>query len=174
MSTTKEKPQQLKRRAAKPVPEVVAGPVDDKPIRADVVQKELQAIANRHDGMLPAKAVVEWARKNPRSELHKRFTWDDSEAAERYRLWEARVLIARITIEPRKDIHVRAWVNLPSDRAGEEPAYRATVRVMSDDAMRAELLQSVKDELGRLRQKHADLSELASVWHAIDETLRAS
>ena len=155
------------RRAAAPQ-EVVAGPVEDKPLRSDIIQRELEAIAAKNNGLLPAKAVVEWARKNPRSELHKRFTWDDTEAAEKFRLWEARSIIARVTIEPRENVEVRAWVNLPSDRVGDEPAYRATVRVMSDADMRAELLASVKVELGRLRNKHADLTELASVWHEID------
>jgi len=153
-------------------PEIVAGPIQQPTIN-EKVQSELEQVASKHRGVLPAQAVVDWARSHPRSELHKRFTWEDGEAADKWRLWEARVLIARVTIEPRPERTVRAWVNLPSDRAGERPAYRATVRVMSNAEQRAELLQSVKDELGRLRRKYAELTELASVWDAVDKSTRS-
>lgn len=137
------------------------------------IQLELEIIARKFRGNLPAKAVVEFAR-DPKTALHAQFTWDDGEAAEKWRVHQARVLIATITIEPRPNVVVRAWCNLPTDRASGKPVYRPTLRVMSDTDLRAELLQTVKDELGRLRAKHADLSELASVWKAIDQASGAA
>jgi hypothetical protein len=64
----------------------------------DRVQQELQAIADRHDGKLPASAVVDFAR-DPSTALHARFDWDDSEAAEKWRLEQARTIIARVKID---------------------------------------------------------------------------
>ena len=138
----------------------------------DRVQQELQTIADRYDGKLPASAVVDFAR-DPSTALHARFDWDDSVAAEKWRLEQARTIIARvkITFDHRPNVQVRAWVSLPQDRVTDEPSYRATVNVMSDSDLRQQLLSSVKDELVRLRRKHADLSELASVWVAIDGAL---
>lgn len=134
----------------------------------DPIERELNTIAAKHGGLLPARAVVDWARAHPKSELHKRFTWDDSEAAECWRVQQARVLIASVVIEPRPNQVIRAFVSLKSDRVGDQPAYRRTINVMSDAEQRAEMLQMAKDELGRVRRTFATLTELASVWHAID------
>lgn len=138
------------------------------PPAADPVQHELETIANQNGGLLPARTVVEWARKHTKSALHKRFTWDNTEAADKWRLREARMLIASVTIEPQPDTIVRAFVSLQSDRVGDQPTYRRTVNVMSNAEQRSELLQMAKDELGRVRRSFATLSELASVWNAID------
>ncbi len=136
------------------------------------IEKELQHIAKGFRGVLPAEAVVEWARTHPKSELHSRFTWDDGEAAEKWRLHQARNIILQVKIELPKGGETRAWVNLPSDRTSDAPVYRPIVRVMTDTDMRQELLESVKAELGRLREKFSHLTELASVWTAIDGATR--
>lgn len=175
MTATAHKPKA--KPPTKPPAKKIAAAAPNDPPRVPVndrMQAELQIIAAKNGGVLPAGAVVEWARAHPKSELHKKFTWDNSDAADKWRLQQARVLIATVTIEPREDVTVRAWVNLPSDRAGDRPAYRPTVRVMSNTEHREELLAMVKDELGRMRRKYADLTELASVWSAIDQTARAS
>lgn len=138
------------------------------------IQAELELVAKQNDGVLPARAVVEFARSNPQSALHAQFEWDDSVAAERFRLDQARTIIASVTILPRdgRTVTVRAWCNLPSDRV-TNPAYRPTVEVLSDEDMRAQLLGDVLGELGRLRRKHQDLTELASVWAAVDAVAQA-
>ena len=41
----------------------------------------LHVAAQSADGILRPQAVVEFANANPESELHKRFEWDDAEAA---------------------------------------------------------------------------------------------
>lgn len=136
------------------------------------IARELELIAKKYRGVLPAEAVVDWARTHTQSELHAQFTWDDGEAAEKWRLHQARNIILKVTIELPKGGETRAWVNLPSDRTSEAPVYRPIVRVMTDTDMRQELLESVKAELGRMREKHSHLTELASVWTAIDGAIR--
>ena len=61
------------------------------------IEKELRALHSR-DGVLTCEAVVREARAKS-SPLHGYFTWDDSRAAERYRLIEAGRLIATVKIE---------------------------------------------------------------------------
>lgn len=132
----------------------------------DQVQVEMERIAALHDGLLPAEAVVDAAR-SPTSPLHDRFEWDDSVAAHAHRLTQARRLIASVTITPTENRTVRAWVSLQSDRDSESPVYRPMVKVLSDDDMRGQMLSMAKNELGRLRTKYAQLTELANVWDAI-------
>ena len=53
-----------------------------------------------YDGLLHTDAVVEAAR-DPDSILHNHFTWDDSEAADKYRIEEARDLITSVKVSIR-------------------------------------------------------------------------
>ena len=58
------------------------------------------------DNALHAEDVVAAAR-DPLSPLHSKFQWDDSKAAHRYRLWQARQIIASersscLMVEPRE------------------------------------------------------------------------
>jgi len=63
--------------------------------RRNAIREELQALVS--NGRLNPEDVVEAAR-NPNSSLHTYFTWDDTEAAESYRLQEARALIRRVKV----------------------------------------------------------------------------
>lgn len=137
---------------------------NDRPERD--IDSELEWI-ERRDGVIRPEAVVEFAR-NERTALHSQFTWDDTAAAKAHRLWQARQVIAvRVKIIPQSEKVTRAFVSLPSDRAGGG-GYRSIVRVLSDDERRAELLASARDELKTFRRKYQTLSELAGIFAAID------
>lgn len=119
--------------------------------------------------------VLEAAR-DPDHALHKHFTWDDGEAAERYRLQQAGTLIrrARVTITPREggpSVNVRAFVSLEADRGRE--GYRTVEAVIASPALKSEMLAAALAELRALRRKYADLAELAGVHVAIDQLLNA-
>lgn len=136
--------------------------------RAKKIKAELEKVRRKCGGTVPAQAVVDFAR-NSKTALHSRFTWNNTKAAELYRLEQARRIIrvyANILTEDRPDLVVRDYVRLPSDTP--ETGYRLTVDVMDDADQRMELLDTVMKELRRLRRKHYALSELASVWEAID------
>lgn len=131
-------------------------------------QQELKRIAKKHGGVINPLDVVAAAR-NPKSPLHPKFTWDDSEAASQYRIWQARQLIrVVVTIIPRTETTERVWVSLTSDRGNG--GYRALVDVLSDDEMRAQLLTEAKAEFAVFRAKFGRLAELAKVFQAFDET----
>lgn len=135
------------------------------------VAKELNAIRRKTGGVLRPAEVVAWAREHPGSALHARFTWDDTEAAERYRLWQARDVIASVRFEPSAGTKVRAYVALTTDR-GEE-SYRAVVDVLSDEEQRAQLLADALRDLKALRTKYAVLKELAGLDTTIAELRKA-
>jgi hypothetical protein len=107
--------------------------------------------------------VVECARP-PRSPLHSHFCWDDTKAAEQYRLWQARELIQVVVhVLPGRSIETRAYVSLRDSRGGEN-GYRALVDVLSDTDLRRRLLQDALAELRYFEEKYRDLKELAQLF----------
>lgn len=130
------------------------------------VVAELARIAAENDGLLRPSDVVDAAR-DKRSVLHGSFTWDDTEAAEQYRLWQARQLIrCSVVVEPRTETTVRAFVSLTQDRSEDGGGYRETVRVMARTDTRAALLADALAELDVFQRKYAALTEMAEVFAA--------
>jgi hypothetical protein len=135
---------------------------------------ELKRIAAENDGVLRPADVVEAARpKN--SILHSRFTWDNDEAAERYRLWQARQLIS-VTIDyigPVRDDSdkMRVFVSLTPDRAAGG-GYRVVEAVMMSPEDRNQMLADALDEMERFQKKYEDLKELAEVFSAMKRVRR--
>src|SRR5690606_23964207 len=80
---------------------------------------ELERIRSKHNGVLRPKDVLAAAR-NSRNPLHSQFCWDDSVAAEKYRLQQAQTLIISVkVVKPATAgavVRVRPYTSLPSDR----------------------------------------------------------
>lgn len=137
--------------------------------------EELKRIAAEHGGVLMPADVVESARpKN--SPLHSRFTWDDNEAAEKYRLWQARQLIA-VTVSyigPEREgaERMRVFVSLTSDRV--DGGYREVEAVMIDPGQREIMMADALEEMERFQKKYADLQELAEVFSAMKRARRSN
>lgn len=130
------------------------------------VVAELKRIAAENGGiLLPERVVAEAADAS--SPLHSKFTWDDTEAAHNYRLWEARQLI-RVCVtylDGNKDKPpMRVFVSLTADR--NEGGYRVTSDVMSDSEQRKQLLTDALEELEAFQRKYEALKELADVFAA--------
>lgn len=132
---------------------------------ATVVQ-ELKRIAKQHGGVLQPEDVVEFAR-NPDTALHGHFDWEDTSAAAKWRLHQARNVI-RVNVEVLEGSKdpVKVFVSLKSDRGVN--GYRPLVSVMSNHEQRAELLQQAKDEADAWRIKYRRLIELVPVFEAMD------
>ena len=61
---------------------------------AQLCAEEIMSIGEE----VSAEQVVEFAR-NPNSELHKSFTWDNDIAAEKWRVYEARQILCNLVIK---------------------------------------------------------------------------
>lgn len=132
------------------------------------IEQELEVIRKKNHGLLRPVDVVEYAA-DPETALHSQFTWDDSVAAGRYRIWQAREVIQVFVTVVRDDAPaVRAYVSLSQDRKEGGGGYRGIVDVMSDAEMRAALLAEARDEMNRFRRKYGGLAELASVFAEMD------
>lgn len=137
--------------------------------RAGVVDPEVAASVlnrlNKKHGAVTPDAVVKEASKKS-SPIHDWFEWDDTEAAKKYRLEQARELIrsVHVTIVGNDEGHtVRAFVHM-----GRDVGYEDIHTVLSVRDKREEMLARALRELEAFRRKYADLEELASVFAAIE------
>ena len=130
--------------------------------RADPT-KCLQEIGE--DSTVTPEQVLEKAR-NRNSELHKCFEWDDSVAAEKYRLQQARQLIQFLVIVPKSQ-------EVPAIRCfqitSKKNEYMPTRKFLQNEDERAQLLIRARSELVSFRERYRTLSELESVFEEIDK-----
>ena len=127
------------------------------------IESEIWALEGA-DGMVRAETVVAWAEDHPDSELHQRFDWDDADAGPKWRLPQARQLIARFVIE-QSTAH-RTTVSLKLDRANGG-GYRALSDVVGNIDLRAHAVNDALSELDRWRERFSHLSELNPVFDVI-------
>lgn len=131
------------------------------------VEKELRAIHSR-DGVITCEAVLEAARPKS-SPLHDYFTWEDSRAAERYRLIEAGRLIATVRIEytPKKAaqvVYTPAFIPTGTSSEGKKQYYPVE-EISKNDFLREKALADARNEMENTRARYShlvDLLELSS------------
>ena len=129
---------------------------------------ELYRLAKSNGGLLLPEMVVEAARSED-SAMHDSFEWDDSIAAQSYRIHQARnmirVVVSYLPSDKSETAH-RVFVSLLEDR-NEDGGYRTMVSVMSDKDLRSQLLSVAKTEMECFERKYAQLKELAVVFAAM-------
>jgi len=116
----------------------------------------LRGIEDEGGRIAPADVVA--AARAPESPLHGFFEWDDSEAAHRYRLDQARSLIRRVVVEVvvrDVSITVPAYIRDPEAEA-HAAGYRQTQAVRRDaDVARAALVEEMKRVSSAVRRAKA-------------------
>lgn len=139
--------------------------------KPDLIKQELEALAEANNGLLFPEKVVEFA-KDSTTALHSRFEWDDTEAAAKYRIWQARQLIkVTVNILPNEsETEYQVFVSLKSDRYNGG-GYRALVDVMSDEQMRGQLLTQAYNDFKVWQKKYQQLKELAPVFDKMAEVM---
>jgi hypothetical protein len=136
---------------------------------ADNMQLELQRIMDKNpDGLLKTEEIVDAARDED-SPLHPYFNWDDKDAADRFRLEQAKQLVNHFTIYSEDlEVQVKAFSSLDSDRI-LGGGYRWAANVMEKKDLRAEMIRTVLLELTRIQNRYKEVEELSNVWNAIEE-----
>lgn len=105
------------------------------------------------------------ASRPEESPTHNLFEWDDTKAAEAYRLETSKKIIGclRMTVvgKSNEEIQVRAFVNIspPSEKA----EYECIETVMQDENKREVYLTRVKQELDNYIRRNAHIEELADI-----------
>lgn len=110
--------------------------------------------------------------KDKKSELHKCFDWNDSSAAEKYRLYQARMVINHLIVikrdvDDKEKEPVQFRVMLKNDRT-HGSGYKQTIVMVKDEDEYRKLLDQAYLELHAFKQKYSCLSELAEILALID------
>lgn len=142
--------------------------------KIQAIRIELEQIQARANGLLRPADVVRYAREQPNSALHQSFEWDDSIAAEKYRIIRARELIqVHVLLPNRPDVKpVRAFCSLPEDRQRPGGGYRKLEQVLSDEQMRASLARQAKKDIEVLLSKYGNLLRLCDYGTVFDDLFR--
>jgi len=131
----------------------------NKKIPVKVVANELKAI-ERENGILEPEAVVK-AAKIKSSPLHEFFIWDDTIAAQEYRLEQARGLIRAVIVEVKvenKSYKVRAYYNVTDET--EPRAYRAVSEITANQAHLDRVVERAWTELEAWQARYDNLAAL--------------
>lgn len=132
----------------------------------DKVAEALRALEKDAGRLIPAD-VVDAARR-PDSPLHSHFEWDDSAAAEKFRLDQARALIRTVKIEVtvrEVPLQVCSYVRDP-DADTADAGYRSVVKLRSEqDSARAAIVEEMKRVANAVRRAKS----LAAVLGMTDE-----
>lgn len=154
------------------MPRVIYGWRSGSRVSIDAQQagETIARLQKRKNAPLEPNDIVEAARDEA-SVLHPHFEWEDAQAAELYRQDQARELVRSLTIDvSRSNLEerpVRAFVNV---EAGGERGYVSTMTAMSSEDLRKQVLERAFAELEAWRARHAELTEMARIFSAIDET----
>lgn len=134
----------------------------------DAVKNALLAL--EQDGRLVPADVVEAAR-DPRSPLHSHFEWDDSTAAEKYRIEQARTLIRSVKVEVtvrEVPLSAVAYVRDP-EAAPKDAGYRNVMKLRTEeDAARAAIVDEMKRVSNAVRRAKA-LAAILGMTNEIDQ-----
>ncbi len=131
--------------------------------------EELERIRVHNNGRLESHSVVEEARPET-SPLHKAFEWDDTKAADAWRVEQAGYLIRHIAVSIQKGdgeaVPIRAFVSVVRD---EDRSYTSIEHALSDQELRIQVVAQAWAELEAWRKRHAELIEFAKVFATIDQ-----
>jgi hypothetical protein len=146
-------------------------------IPADVVYSELIAVKKNNNGNLTPDDVVE-AAKDPASAMHNWFTWEDTEAARRYRLMEAGSLIRSIEVVYKEapKMERRAFEISYRKKTGDSESrtiYRTAAEAAADPDTHARLIAEAVRTLMAWRKRFAALQELHHIMTQIDAVVES-
>lgn len=110
--------------------------------------------------------IVDYA-KNPDTELHKCFTWDNNLAAEKWRLQEARQIVCSLVIvesnsDRENDTQIRVF-----HKTDNEDGYKTLQFILQDKDEYKKLLERCEYDLRNLKKKYQSISEYQEIWDLI-------
>lgn len=132
------------------------------PVDAQTAGEELERIYKR-DGIITPEKVLE-DNTEMGTPLHDCFEWNDTTAAHKYRIKQAKEIIQTIVFVSDSAPQlspVRAFVSVSKD-------FHPIKTVLDDKEMKESLLLCAVYELKAFQRKYQTLSELAGVFKAID------
>lgn len=138
--------------------------------KADPV-KCYEEITSIGDEVTPEQVVEKGM--DPSTELSKCFTKDDSEAAYKWRIEEARHIMRQLIVitKPDKDEEEKEPVQfrvLMKNDNSHSSGYKQTIVMVRDEDEYKKLLDQAYEELRRFKRKYSMLSELSEIMDLIN------
>lgn len=135
---------------------------DTKKLNKNEVVLQVLVEIEKKTGRLDPKDVVKEA-ESITSPLHKYFEWDDSVAAEAFRLWQARHLINHVKIEIMGKEAPAYWSAKINTNDVEVQGYYSTKRVLSEKEILLQVMQSAIEEIKYWQKKYKTIKDLAEI-----------
>lgn len=132
------------------------------------VVNRFKLIRAQNGGSITASLVLDDAR-DERSPLHKYFEWDDSKAAEKWRLEQARKLIQQhyvIVTMPGQEATAPVRAQVIIEEEDGERGYRSVVAVMKNEEFSDQVLDRAREEMRMWIARYENFTELKG---AVDE-----
>lgn len=128
-------------------------------------QKVADEIAELGTKIKPSD-IVQMAR-NPETESHKCFEWDDKKAADKYRLTQARTVVCNLVYvsEDTEEHHEPVRLFYKPDT---ESSYKPTKMILRNQTEYEELLNQCAADIRRLKAKYHTLSEYDWLWEMVN------
>lgn len=122
---------------------------------ASKVKKEIDSIGE----CVSPEELVDFAQKNKKSEMYKCFTWDNSIAGHKYRLYEARQMVSSIIIvseEKEKEeityvVQCREYENV-KDKTGKQ-GYMKIHTILTQEDLYIQLIHSMTKTIFEMKEK---------------------
>lgn len=141
-------------------------------VDANIVGRTIENI-EKEKGECTARMLLEEARAEE-SPIHELFEWDDSIAAEKYRLKQATEIITAVAVVIEDNVDtpkkVRAFANVGSRRKG---SFIPMTTALAKEESRKIILQHALEELSEFKAKYRDLQELATIFAEIEKLQEA-
>lgn len=128
---------------------------------------EVQSLGKKYT----TEQVLELAR-NPETELHKCFDWDDSSAAEKWRIQQARNVCWSFVVRIEKHTGEQKTYRVVQHDP-EEQAYKPVTFTVRNENEYSRLLSRARVEMTDFRNRYRQIVELEGVISAIEEALTA-
>ena len=109
------------------------------------------------------KQILDYAR-NPDTELHKCFEWDDSVAAEKYRLQQARTVVCHLVCVEERKQEPQVFRLMQTTENG----YAPVSLIVRDKTEYEKLLDRARAELRAFKSRYHSLVELEEILALID------
>jgi len=138
---------------------------------AQIIGKQINKIIEKNKlKEISSKELLEDA-KNTESPIHKYFDWNDTKAAEKYRLYQARLIINHveitITTPSQQEIPVRAFLNIKNKDDNFKRVYVTIEKALSEEDLRIQILKQALYEIENWQQKYNVYTELSIIFNAI-------
>jgi len=130
--------------------------------RAKIIKSELLKIAR--EGPLTPERIVEASRPKYHP-LHDCFDWDDTHAADQFRFWQARHLVAVYLVEEVDGQTYRSHVSVTTIEHGR--SYIPLDRVMSDKELRTQEINYILSMIKAWKRTHKHCLDLLDSFEKI-------